>query len=312
MGKGNEIKSNMPLLSVNSCSHSESAVSNAIAFILLFGIIFSVYSAIHLGYMPEWKSETEISHMTDVWNDMTEIKSQLDRVTLLLMSIPVEEQKSPISNVNKTVSFHPGNPKIPLIDSTKFSGTLSVNTDQCIMTVIPADGNETKINCGTISYRSNNKYYVDQIFRYENGALILAQEEQAIMKLFPAIRVFEDSAGNCTFLINTVEIQGPINKLSSGSDCTIRLGNYSFNSMYDENVNNFTLEIETDYPEAWGAYFREVMKNAGLKKEDYYLETDESRKLLEFSFPAENDSIGLKRLCVSKTAVSAELGIGLS
>jgi hypothetical protein len=312
MRKISKIKSNVSGLPLNYIIQSESASSSAIAFILLFGIIFSIYFVIHLGYVPEWKSETEKSHITDAWNDMTEIKSKIDRTTLLLMSIPVQDPKSPISNVNTTISFHLGIPKVPLIDYSKFSGTVSVNTDQCIMTVIPANGNETTISCGTISYRSNNKYYVDQAFRYENGALIFAQEKQAIMKLFPSIRVFEDSSGNYTFLINAVEIQGTGNTLSSNSDCTIRLKNYFFSSVYDENVNNFTLKIETDYPDAWEAYFKEMMRKAGLREEDYILEPGENENLLTFSFPAENSTINLKRLYVGNTAVNAELGIGLS
>jgi len=296
----------------DSLFRSESAASTAIAAILLFGIIFSVFSAIHLGYVPEWKSETENSHMTDVWKDMTELKSKIDKTTLIFMSEP----NFPTSNVTTIIPLHVGSQEIPLIGFTKFSGTVSVNKDQCNMTIIPANGYETIINCGTISYHSNNIYYVDQTFRYENGALILAQKEQAVMKLYPAIRVSEASPENYTFLINAVEIQGSENILSSSSDCSIRLKDYYFKPLYSENVNNFTLKIETDYPDVWEAYFREIMSEAGLEKDkDYTLNrTVDSTKnySLNFLFPKEGSANSLKRLYIGKTAVNAELGIGLS
>ncbi len=318
MGNIKKIKCSTSRSSLNSFLRSESAASGAIAFILLFGILFSIYSVIHLGYVPEWKSETEDAHMTNIWKDMNEIKSKIDRNTILLMSIPTQDTKSSLPNVKTTLSFHTGSPKIPLINSAKFSGTVSVNTDQCNMTLFPANDNEVPISCGTISYRSNNMYYVDQTFRYESGALILAQKEKAVMKSFPTIRVFEESPGNYTFLINAVEILGPRETLSSSSNCAICLRNYSFKSVYDEDANNFTLKIKTDYPDAWEAYFREMMEGAGLKKEDYILYTDkvenpdEIEKLLIFSFPAASSTNSLKRLYVSKTTVTAELGVGLS
>lgn len=82
---------------------------------------------------------------------------------------------------------------------------------------------EEVINCGTIAYHSNNKYYVDQTFKYENGALILAQKEQSVMKLYPSIRVSEVSPGNYSFLINAVEVQGLGDTLSSNSDSSLYL-----------------------------------------------------------------------------------------
>lgn len=312
MGNMSEIKYCIPTSRFNSFLMSESAASNAISFILLFGIIFSIYSVIHLGYVPEWKSETENSHMTNIWKDMTEIKSKIDRTTLLLMSIPEQDTESPLTNVKTTLSFRTGSPKIPMINSAKFRDTVSVNTDQCNMTLIQANGTERTISRGTISYRSNNIYDVDQTFRYENGALILAQNERAIMKYFPAIRVFEESSGNYTFLINAVEIQGSGNTLSSSSYCAICLRNYSFESYDEENASNFTLKIKTDYPDAWEAYFKEMLNGEGLKEEDYTLYPDKNEQLLTFSFPAESSTNSLKRLYIGKTTVTAELGIGLS
>lgn len=295
---------------LNSFFRLESASSTALANILLFGIIFSVFSLVYLGYVPEWKTDEEHSHMSKVWEDMIELKSKMDKATIVMMSTP----NSSVPKFTTTTILHTGNPKIPFISFTKSTGTLSVNTDRCKMIVTPANKNATIINCGTIAYNSNNKDYTDQIFKYENGALILEQNEKSVIKLYPSIRVSEVSSGNYTFFINTVEIRGMTNTFSSDSDGSIRLKCESFETLYDSNTHGkegaFLLTIYTDHPEAWEGYFNETMAGAGLVTDkDYALDCIGSN-YLTFIFPEKGSANSLKRLYVGKTAINAELGIG--
>ena len=292
---------------------SKSASSTAIAAILLLGIVFSVFSVVHLGYYPEWKADEEHSHVANVWEDMTELKSKIDRTTLLLISDP----NSSAPKVTMNIPLHIGSWKMPLIGPTMSTGAVSVNTDRCKMTITPENdsGRAKVINCGTIAYHSNNKYYVDQTFKYENGALILAQKEQSVMKLYPSIRVSEVSSGNYSFLINAVEIQGLADTLSSNSDSSIYLEDCAFVPLYDSedygNVDSFVLTIDTDHPDAWETYFNEMLTGAGLEKnEDYALIIENDR--ISVSFPEDGSANRLGRLYVGKTAVNAELVSGLS
>jgi hypothetical protein len=299
----------------------ESASSTAIAAILLLGILFSVFSVVHLGYYPEWKADEEHSHMANVWEDMTELKSQIDRTSIDMVQIdstsiaPISDPNSSAPKITRNIPLHIGSWQMPLIGTTKSIGAVSVNTDRCKMTITPTNGNETIINCGTIAYHSNNKYYVDQTFKYENGALILAQKEQSVMKLYPSIRVSEVSPGNYSFLINAVEIQGSADTLSSNSDSSLYLKNCAFVPLYDSddygNVDSFVLTMDTDHPDAWETYFNEMLTGAGLEKdEDYTLTTENAR--LSFSFPEDGSINRLERLYAGKTAVNAELVSGLS
>ena len=289
----------------------ESASSTAIAAILLLGILFSVFSVIQLGYYPEWKADEEHSHMANVWEDMTELKSQIDRTSIALMSDP----NSSAPKITMNIPLHIGSWKMPLTGSTMFTGSVSVNTDRCKMTLTPENDSEKIINCGTIAYHSNNKYYVDQTFKYENGALILAQKEQSVMKLYPSIRVSEVSPGNYNFLINAVEIQGLADTLSSNSDGSIYLKDCAFVPLYDSDeygsLDSFVLTIDTDHPDAWETYFNEMLTGAGLEKnEDYALIIENDH--LYFSFPEDGSTNRLERLYVGRTAVNAELVNGLS
>lgn len=296
---------------LDSFFRSESAASTAIAFILLLGIVFSIFSVIHLGYVPEWKNDAEYSHVADIWRDMTELKSKIDRTTILLMSDP----NSTTPNTMIMMPLHTGTMKMPLTGSSRFTGTVSVDPDACNMTIVPANDSERIINCGTISYNSNNNYYVDQTFRYENGALILAQKEQAVIKLYPMICISRVSDKNYNFSINAIEIPGMEDTLSSNSDCSIYLRNCSFSSFYDsedyEDVSSFALKMYTAYPDAWEAYFDATMKGAGLEKnKDYTLEVIEN-DYMYFSFPENGSDCNLNRLYISKTTVNTELINGL-
>lgn len=297
-------------LGLDSFFRLASASSTALATILLFGIIFSVFSVVYLGYVPEWKTDEEHSHMSKLWGDMIELKSKIDKTTIVMMSTP----NSSVPKFTTTMILHTGNPKIPFISSTKSTGTLSLNTNLCKMVITPTNENATVINCGTIAYNSNNKDYTDQIFKYENGALILAQKEKAVMKLYPSVRVSEVSSGNYTFFINTVEIQGMANTLSSDSDGSIRLKGKSFETLYDSNTHGkegaFLLTIYTDHPEAWEGYFNETMAGAGLVTDKDYALDRIGSNYLTFIFPEKGSANSLRRLYVGKTVINAELGIG--
>jgi hypothetical protein len=311
-GNVKEIRDKMTETNRDPFIKSTLAASTAIAFILLLGIVFSVFSVVHLGYVPEWKNDAEHSHMADVWEDMTELKSKIDRTTILLMSDP----NSTASNTMIMMPLRTGTMKMPFTGSSRFTGTVSVNTDTCNMTIIPSNGSERVINCGTISYSSNNDYYVDQTFKYENGALILVQKEQAVMKLYPMIRLSKVSNKNYSFSINTIEIWSLEDTLSSNSDCSVLLRDCSFSSFYDsdeyENVSSFSLKMYTAHPDAWEAYFNETMKGTGLEKDKDYTLDIIGNDYLYFSFPENGSDSNLNRLYIGKTTVNAELINGLS
>jgi len=297
---------------------SESASSTVIGAVLLLAIIVSVFSVVRIGYIPEWKNDAEYSHMNDVWEDMAELKSKIDLMTIVLASEPDSS-----NTVTVNVPFHMGGGDVPLIGAIKSSGTLSVvNKEECKIkvTAFSEGGNRSEtIQYGTVSYSSQNRYYVGQDFTYEGGALILSQGERSSMMLYPSIRFSRTPANEYDVSLHVVEIDKSINSpadvISSNTGCFLRLTGKEFKTLYDSdihssgNISSFTLTVNTEHPDAWYLYLQETMADARIKDDEATLTQNENS--VSLTFPSESSGKDLNRLYVSKTKVKVEPGIGI-
>lgn len=290
---------------------SESASSTVVGAVLLLAIIVSVFSVIRIGYIPEWKNDAEYSHMNDVWGDMADLKSKIDLMTIALASDP----DSPNTEITMSVPFHMGGGDLPLIGTIKSSGTLSVNKNECEITIIP-DSDENSIDpitCGAVSYTSQNRYYVDQDFTYEGGALVLSQGERSSMMLYPSIRFSRTPANEYNVSIHVVEIDknvyAPADIISSNTGCSLRLTGNEFTPLYDsDNISSFNLMVNTDHADAWYLYLQETIADAGITD---YTTLTQNENNVSLTFPSGSGGKDLNRLYVSKTKVKVEPGIGI-
>jgi hypothetical protein len=297
---------------------SQSASSTVIGAVLLLAIIVSVFSVVRIGYIPEWKNDAEYSHMNDIWGDMADLKSKMDLMTIVLASEP----DSP-NNVTMNVPFHMGGGDVPLIGTIKSSGTLSVvNKKECNITVTEVyDGGariERTVPYGTVSYSSQNRYYVDQDFIYEGGALILSQGERSSMMLYPSIHFSRSPANEYNVSINVVDIgkstNSPADVISSNTGCFLQLTGKEFKPLLDsdkdslQNVTNFTLTVNTDYPDAWYLYLNDTIINARISK---YTNLTQNGNNVTLTFPNGSGGKALNRLYVSRTVIKVKPGIGI-
>ena len=226
---------------------SESATATVIGAVLLLGIIFSILTIICVEYIPEWKGDAEYSHMNDIFADMAEVKSKIDIMSIILASnqnCTYSNSLNPSSSdpqLIMSVPFHMGGGDLPLVGPIKSSGTLAVNEENCTIGIVASRNDSIKhsqfINCGTITYNSQNNYYVNQAFSYENGALILdqtqttGQKDQSAMMLYPSIRfskAFDNESAGTKYnvSINNVRLSQPYvpsESISSNRGCSLRL-----------------------------------------------------------------------------------------
>jgi len=318
---------------------SESATATAIGAVLLLGIIFSVLTILWVFCIPEWKSDAEYSHMGDVYEGMAEVKSKIDMMSIVLASNPNSSyinSPNPSSSAPQlvmSVPFHMGGGSIPLVGPIKSSGSLAVNKENYSLGIVvvpkpdPQNPNNNKdnsdnyskfINCGTITYNSQNRYYVDQNFSYECGALILDQKEQSVMTLYPSIRFSKAQDNEYNVSINAVRIfqkpYVPPETISSNSECTLRLIGIDYRPLYDNkagNISKIELTIHTKYPDAWRHYLNKAIKDVNLDG-DCILEGPPEVSFVRLTFPKETSTKSVQRLYISETVVKAEPGIGLN
>ena len=298
-------------------SKSESAAVTAIIAILLLGLVFTIISVVKLEYVPEWKDDAEQDHAYDIWDDMIGLKENIDMFSRLM-----ELSSYSKNSFSATVPFNTGGGEVPVFESSKSHGKLEVNTERCIMAIKPYTTNQKAtpyyvLECNGISYFSGNRQYPDQIFRYENGALILADGKSSIMKQSPAFTIEENKTkkGNYTVTIRAVELLGKPNSVSSNSITPLRLtgwGVTKHDSISDNNtsVNAFDVTITTKYPHAWYAHFNKIAQDKGLENGiDYTVKlipNSEHPNSVRFYFkPSGNKT--LERLCIDETKISAEI-----
>ncbi|WP_240664295.1 hypothetical protein [Methanosarcina sp. MSH10X1] len=318
--------------------HSEAATSTIIGAVLLLGIIFSVFAIVRIGYVPEWKSDAECSHMNDVYEDMADLKSKIDMMTVVLASNP---NSSYINSSNPssyalqpimTVPFHMGGGDVPFIGPIKSSGSLAVNKDNCIMGIVVRSPSGSmlynkSLNCSTITYNSQNRYYINQNFSYECGALILDQGTQSVMTLYPSIRFSRTPNNKYNVSINALRVfqkpYVPPQVISSNKGCSLRLTGLDYVRYYDSSkvageISQLVLTVSTTHPEAWKQYLKGMVDDADIEPWDYSL-TENKLNGVHFisltfpsKLPSESSSKRLERVYLSETVIKAEPGIGLS
>jgi hypothetical protein len=290
---------------------SESAAATVIAAVLLLCIIFTLFAVIRIAYVPEWKSDTEQLHMSEVQRDMTELKSTLDTICFFAALSPGYS----IHTYPITIPFSMGGGEIPIMEPSKSSGTLSVNTEPCVITIILYNSSNLPffsktMDCGGVTFSSNNREYVDQIFRYENGALILKQGERSILNEEPSFFMTSYNTSNDhNISIQAISIEGYSDSISSNTEASLRLSGTTVEPIYDsrsdrEDVKSFNCTITTKYPEAWKSYFNKVTRKAGLENYvDYTLESTSDKVYLNLT-----NSKYFENLYITKYVIGAEIG----
>ncbi|HOI14379.1 MAG TPA: hypothetical protein PLG75_10995, partial [Methanoculleus sp.] len=121
------------------------------------------------------------------------------------------------------------------------------------------------IPLGNLTYRSSNRYWVDQTWTYQMGAVFLSQEGGATVRVGPSIAVAKREDDNITLTVAPISLEGSDMIAGSGPvriETRMRWGN---SSSVDGAYDRVNLTIEADNEMAAGAWeraFGEVRQRA--------------------------------------------------
>ncbi len=291
--------------------HSESAAATVIAAVLLLSIIFSIFVVVRVAYVPEWKNDAEKLHMSEVQTDMTELKSMADTITLLQsLNSNSSIEKYSLTSSPATIPINMGGGEIPILEPSKSSGTLSINTENFTMIIDPKNSLDEIMIHGGITYSSNNRQYVDQILRYENGALILNQNDRSVMKQPPSFNITKDGEYYNVF-IRAISVIGDRDTTSSDNDVSLTLTLSGLDSKnIDPEKNYFTCTIFTKYPDAWISFLKSKAEKAGLGCH-FTIEETNGVSTVRFYFYTKDPTHHF-RFYINESSLKTELGSGSS
>jgi hypothetical protein len=281
---------------IGTLYRSDSAISAVISAVLILGLIVTATTMYQVRYVPAWKSDAECSHLADVYEDMADLKSQIDVLSAILVA-------NPGSQVSVSAPVKMGGGDIPVISPGRSSGTLSVNDNGCGMWIdannasgmLPYNSDVNLAGLGSISYRSCNNYY-------------LKQEDRSLIKLAPAITLQQLGGTDISVDVSAIEITGDKRSISSNAVEEVRLTSDSRALLFsgDQPFSYVEITVFTEYPDAWARYFNTTAGGAGLNSSEYAV--DVSGTFVKFLLVGEAgvDDISLR---VRKSVVDARLDV---
>ena len=262
---------------LRNLKNSDNAVVGIVVTVLLIGLFLVILTMLNTMYVPQWLESSEAGHIEEVSQQFTQLKYALD-----LQSISND-------NTAMTTSISLGTKEIPFFNKGRTSDTLEIIKDAVTIEFSPG-GSYTS---DAIIFSSGNSYFVNQIYIYEAGALIIGQDEKCIAYGNPTIVITDymntddtwpdiDGA-NITFFIPQIDgLTGKTNVNGYGTYPIYTTTKSPGDETLFKNVKSIT--ITNNYPDinvlpAWKNIFKLTLENQWV---DYNIIEDDNKIILSF------------------------------
>lgn len=264
------------------------AVASVVGTIMAL-LIFLTFMSMFVGtYIPIWMKDNERSHMNTVLNQYGDLKGKVDNLVAYTATVQMY-QSMVIGTIISTQStkmyqsFDLGSQGVPIFAS-QTAGVLSFlpknQTDSGMRiefnevgrsgnTTFPADPNDS--TGGKLSFYAPNRYYVEQWVAYENGGIIIKQNDGQTFRAAPTISLNWNNGGFINATVTQIDMIG-VNQSVYG------LGNVGVNvnlEAVDLPTNYFVaqdsggsrslwMNMSTEYGQAYFEYFNSTCVSEGL------------------------------------------------
>jgi len=245
----------------------DEALSEVVGFVLILGVIVVALSLYQVYAVPAAGRENEIAHMNQVKNRFVDYKIALDSLWVnekqgVLLSMAFDLGTGAPATGGRAFS-------LPILTPAGSGGMVRVESGGAWLTVTAQEsGNEDPtiliedLPLGSLTYQSSNRYWVDQKWIYQGGAIFLSQEGGTTVRVGPSIAVAK-SGDNIDLNIAPIHLKGSDMIAGSGPvriETRMRQGTSSPRESFD--WVNVTIEGDEPTVWAWKRAFDEVRERA--------------------------------------------------
>jgi hypothetical protein len=257
---------------------NEDAVVGIVVTVLLIGLAVSVTVMVNTVYVPHWTEEQESAHMDQIANQFASFKQHVDLQAMI-------DQKTALSSW-----FTLGSKELPILGSGRTFGRLAIIEDSYNITILSNADDEAPVDItsSSLKFESGNSYFVSQNYIYQNGALILQQDDADILIGKPSF--FVTTYGkNLSFTI--IDIHSPIGKRTASGYGITSVQTQVPPSTLESEIDSYeiplvtTIIIHTDYPNSWTVALNSTLKqvDSGFPSEEYTITSTDDSVTLTFN-----------------------------
>lgn len=241
----------------------DDGLSEVVGFVLILGLIVVALSLYQIYGVPAAGRESEIAHMNQVKDRFVDYKIALDSLWLnghngVLISTAIDLGTDAAATGGRAFAF-------PILTPAGSGGTVSAKSGGANLTIAPEGASSVTIPLGSLSYTSSNRYWVDQTWTYQMGAVFLSQEEGTTVRVGPSIAVAKTKDENITLTVAPISLEGSAGIAGSGPVRVETRVRWSDPSSLSGTYDRVNLTVEADDPataRAWKRAFDEVRQRA--------------------------------------------------
>jgi len=250
-------------------------VASTIGTIMALMVFLTIISMFTNTYIPIWMKENERDHMDEVLGQFGELKGKVD-----VLIVNAQTTQRPTINMFQPINL--GSDSVPVFTSAT-AGFLHLKPSGTYDTGVSVDfwynysGTKQHIvidGGGCLEYYAPNRYFVQQWYGYENGALIIYQKEGMAVRASPSIVLALNPDNTVNVQFDQVDLIGDNETVAGIGMAGVNIDLYSHESQSymlsdptgTHSEGTLVLKFTTRYLDALWSYINTTMLTAGLVK----------------------------------------------
>jgi len=260
---------------IKSLRKKDEAVAGIVVAVMIVGLVLAVISIIQTIYIPKWMESREAEHMGVVADQFSNIKFTIDTQIALKENVPV------------ATSITLGSRELGFFMSNKAFGRLALISNGWAYRFVRTAGDTYEDNYGILRYSSENAYFLNQIYNYEIGGVVLNQTEGAVFIIKPEFSVLYNASTRIANLSLTCIDLVPNDEKTSISG----YGTYPVRTEYMSATNTTitslkTFVVTTPFSSIWYTFLNTTLSDANLvKNTDYTITKTSNQVTITFNSP---------------------------